>query len=106
QNPTSICYDEPGVYDVTLITTSAIGNDTLTLQGYITVYSTPPFPTITQNGFILTSSAANSYQWQLNATDISGATNQSYEVLQSGYYTIVVGDSNSCKNSATLYVLI
>ena len=106
QNPANICYDVPGLYDVTLITTNANGSDTLTLQNYITVYATPPFPTITQLGYTLTSSSANSYQWQLNATDIPGATNQSYTVLQSGYYTVVVRDSNGCINSTTLYVLI
>ncbi|HYV94317.1 MAG TPA: T9SS type A sorting domain-containing protein [Chitinophagales bacterium] len=106
QNPTNICYNTPGTYDVTLITTNANGSDTLTLHNYITVYPTPPFPTITQIDYTLTSSPANSYQWQLNAVDIPGATNQSYTVLQSGYYTVVVGDSNSCKNSTTTYVLI
>ncbi|HYV94299.1 MAG TPA: T9SS type A sorting domain-containing protein [Chitinophagales bacterium] len=106
QNPVNICYDVPGVYDVTLITTNANGSDTLTLHNYITVYPTPPIPTITQVGYTLTSSAATSYQWQLNAVDIPGATNQSYAILQTGYYTVVVGDTNSCKNSATTYVLI
>jgi hypothetical protein len=49
---------------------------------------------------------ASSYQWQFNSVDIPGATNQSYTILQTGYYTVIIGDSNSCKNSATVYVLI
>ena len=106
QNPSSICYQIPGVFDVTLITTNANGTDTLTLHNYITVYPTPPFPTITQAGYTLTSSAAASYQWQFNSVDIPGATNQSYTILQTGYYTVVVGDSNGCKNSFTEYILI
>ncbi|MBS1658676.1 MAG: T9SS type A sorting domain-containing protein [Bacteroidetes bacterium] len=106
QNPTNICYNEPGAYDVTLITTNANGSDTLTLHDYITVYPTPPIPIITQNGYALTSSQADFYQWQLNTVDIPGATNQSYEVLQTGFYTVVVSDSNSCVNSTTLYVEI
>ncbi len=105
QNP-NICYDVPGVYDVTLITTNANGNDTLMLTNYITVFPTPPFPTIAQVGYTLTSSAASSYQWQLNAIDIPGATNQAYDVLQSGYYTVIVDDQNGCVNSYTQYVLI
>ena len=105
-NPTHICYNNPGVYDVTLITTNANGNDTLTLHNYITVNPTPPIPTITQVGYTLTCSAAFSYQWQLNAVAIPGATSQSYDVLQSGYYTVIVGDTNTCINSATQYVLI
>ncbi len=106
QNPTNICYNNPGTYDVTLITTNLNGSDTLTLSNYITVYSTPAFPTITQNGYTLTSSPAASYQWQLNSADIPGATNQSYTITQTGYYTVIVGDSNGCVNSATQYVLI
>ncbi|HYV94303.1 MAG TPA: kelch repeat-containing protein [Chitinophagales bacterium] len=106
QNPLNICYNLPGIYDVTLITTSATGTDTLTLSNYITVYATPPFPTISQVGYTLTSSPAVSYQWQLNAADIPGATNQSYTILQTGYYTVVVTDSNNCKNSVTEYILI
>lgn len=106
QNPSDICYNLPGTYDVTLIITSANGNHTLTLLNYITVFATPPFPAISQVGYTLTSSIANSYQWQLNGIDIPGATNQSYNILQSGLYTVVVSDSNSCKNSFSVYVLI
>ncbi|HYV94314.1 MAG TPA: kelch repeat-containing protein [Chitinophagales bacterium] len=107
QNPAQICYNNSGTYDVTLITTDGGGNsDTLLLSNFITVFATPPFPIITQVAYTLTSSPANSYQWQLNAADIPGATNQSYTILQTGYYTVVVGDSNGCKNSATTYVLI
>ncbi|MEO5675223.1 MAG: PKD domain-containing protein, partial [Chitinophagales bacterium] len=105
QNPL-ICYAIPGVYDVTLITTSANGLDTLTLPGYITVYPTPLFPSISQFGYTLTSSVANSYQWQFNAVDIPGATNQSYTILQTGFYTVIIGDSNGCQNSVTEYILI
>ncbi len=106
KNPANICYATQGTYDVTLITTNASGSDTLTLTGYITVYPTPLFPIITQVGNILTSSPANSYQWQLNAIDIPGATAQSYTVLQSGNYTVVIGDSIGCVNSASIEVVI
>jgi len=106
QNPMNICYNFPGTYDVTLITTSANGNDTLTLANFITVNPTPPAPTITQIGYILTSSFADTYQWQFNTVDISGATNQSYTVTQTGFYTVYAGDSNGCKNLSTVYVQI
>jgi PKD repeat protein len=107
QDPQNVCYNLPGTYDVTLIVTEANGNsDTLTSPDYITVFATPPFPTITQNGYTLTSSLAATYQWKLNLDDIPGATNQSYDVLQTGYYTVFVTDSNGCSNSANLYVQI
>src|SRR5206468_2307082 len=90
QNPVQICYNISGTYNVTLITIDSSGNsDTLILNNFITVFSTPPFPTITQASYTLTSSPANSYQWQFNSVDIPGATNQSYDVLQTGYYTVV-----------------
>ncbi len=104
QNPTQICYNNPGVYDVTLITTNSFGSDTLVLTGYITVYSTPAFPTITVTGDILTSSYASSYQWQLNSVDIPGATNQSYTATQTGYYTVIITDENGCVSSTTVFV--
>ena len=106
QNPTNICYNTPGTYDVTLITTNASGGDTLTLSNYITVYATPAIPVITQAGYILTSSNATSYQWQLNNADIPGATNQSFDVQQSGFYTVIIYDQNGCSSSASQYVLI
>lgn len=37
QNPTNICYNVPGTYDVTLIASNANGSDTITKTGYITV---------------------------------------------------------------------
>jgi len=37
QNPTNICYDTAGIYDVQLITTNANGTDTLTIDSFIVV---------------------------------------------------------------------
>jgi PKD repeat protein len=104
ENPSNICYDNPGTYDVVLITTNAFGTDTLTLTNFITIYPTPAFPLITQDDTLLTSSTAANYQWQFNGIDIPGATNQSYIVTQTGFYTVLITDSNGCQNSATLYV--
>ena len=107
QNPGNVCYSDPGTYDVTLITTNASGSDTLTLPDFITVYPTPAIPSISQNGYTLTSSPATTYQWQFNSVDIPGATNQSYSVTQSGYYSVFITDQNGCASSSpNLYVLI
>jgi hypothetical protein len=105
QNPTNICYNGSGSYNVTLITTDAGGNsDTLLLADFITVFSTPSIPTIAQNGDTLVCSNASSYQWQYNVVNIPGATNQSYIATQSGFYTVIVGDENGCVNSATIEI--
>jgi gliding motility-associated-like protein len=37
QNPTNICYNTPGNYSVTLITTNAFGSDTIVMANYISV---------------------------------------------------------------------
>ena len=96
QNPVGICYNVSGVYDVTLITTSASGTDSLVLNDYITIYPNPQAPTITQNGNLLTSSPATTYQWQLNNIDIPGATDQSYTVAQSGFYSVLITNEFGC----------
>ncbi len=106
ENPMGICYAAPGVYDVTLVVTNANGIDTLTLPDYITVNATPATPVITLTGNVLSSSLADGYQWQLNTVDIPGATNQTYTVIQSGLYTVVISDLNSCNNSASTTVTL
>lgn len=57
-----------------------------------------PIPTITQSGTTLTADPASSYQWYLNGQAISGATSQSYTVIQNGDYTVVL-DNNTCASS-------
>jgi len=106
QNPTQICYNLPGTYDVTLTASNALGSLTQTFPNYITVYATPPAPQINQSGYTLYSSFATSYQWQFNSVDIPGAIYQSYTVTQSGYYTVVVYDSHGCFNYTSVYILI
>lgn len=106
QNPTDICYNNAGDFDVTLITTHANGSDTLTVLGYMHVHPTPPIPVITQVGLTLTSTPSDFYQWQLNTVDIPGATNQSYTVTQSGFYTVIISDLFGCVNSSSIDVVI
>lgn len=103
QNPSDICYDDPGVFNVTLITTNLNGlSDTLTLNNYITVYENPFAPTITQVGNVLTSSSASAYQWYLNGNIILGATGQNYTITQAGLYTIEISDQNGCKSQSDI----
>lgn len=104
QNPMQICYNQSGTYDVVLITSNAYGNDTLTLSNYITVFATPALPVISQNGNLLTCNTANSYQWQFNSIDIPGATAQTYNATQTGFYAVVITDQNGCASSSTVYL--
>ena len=103
QDPFNICYDNPGTFDVTLITVGSNGvSDTLTLVDYITVYENPFAPVITQNGNVLTSSSALTYQWQLNSVDIPGATNQSLTITQTGLYTVIITNENGCQAQSSI----
>lgn len=67
----------------------------------VTVDPIPPIPTITQNGSILTSSAATGNQWFLNGNSITNAALQNYTPVQSGIYTVTVMDMNNCSATST-----
>jgi len=102
QNPTNICYNTYGSFDVTLIVTNILGSDTLFLPGFITVLQSPPIPSVSViGGDTMISSMAFSYQWYLNGLPIAGATNQLYIATAPGNYYVVVSDSNGCESSST-----
>jgi len=103
QNPTNICYNTPGNYDVQLIASNAITSDTLSLPNYITVYPFPPPQGILQIGDTLFANAGSvSYLWYYNGNIISGATNYFYVATQSGNYNVVAIDENGCEVEAVI----
>ncbi len=107
QNPTNICYNTQGAFNVSLLANNSGGSNTKIKTGYIVVSPLPATPTINQSGNILTSSAAVSYQWNLAGSAISGATSISYTATASGTYTVVIKDANGCSatsNPVTLTI--
>lgn len=82
-NPQSICYNSPGTYDVTLISTNSGCSDTLTLPNYINVY-TPPQNSMGANpvsfcpgsctDFTNFSSNATTYQWSFPGATVDTST--------------------------------
>jgi hypothetical protein len=60
-------------------------------------------PQITQVGFNLGSTIANSYQWYLNGVPIAGATLQEHFPAQMGSYTVLTTDSNGCSALSANY---
>jgi len=106
-NPTGICYNTPGSYDVSLIATNASGSDTLTLNNYIIVYPYPPPQGIIQSSDTLfANTGAVSYQWYLNSNLIAGATDYFYVASQNGDYNVVATDVNGCEVEAVIYDVI
>ncbi|PKP02355.1 MAG: hypothetical protein CVU11_12265 [Bacteroidetes bacterium HGW-Bacteroidetes-6] len=78
-----------------IITNTNIGcSDSATIT--INVHPQPSAPTITNNGFFISSSVATSYQWYADGSPISGATSQDYTPTQSGSYTVMITDAYGC----------
>lgn len=96
QNPSQICYSQPGSYPVSLIVNGAGGSDTLTFNDVV-VYTQPGQPVITNSGDTLFATTGfTSYQWYLNGVAISGATTESYLTTVNGTYEVTATDSNGC----------
>ena len=96
QNPGPVCFNNPGVYDVTLIAGNSSGSDTLTVAT-VTVHPNPNPPVITFSGDTLFATPGfTAYQWFLNDTLIIGASGQSYLTTVNGSYSVSVVDSNGC----------
>ena len=51
------------------------------------------------------SGTISSYQWKLNGTDISGATNATYSASSAGSYTVAVTNSNGCSTTSAPYTV-
>jgi len=100
QNPTNICYTIPGTYPVTLVVSNGTITDTLNVSPLILYGTTPPPPTITvRGGDTLVSSHCSSYQWYLNGSPITGATDSFYVAHQGGTYAVQITDSTGGCNS-------
>lgn len=106
-NPTSICYLNPGSYDVVLVASNATGSDTLQMNGYVTVFAQPPPQGIQQSGdTLLANQGAVGYQWYYNGNLITGATNYFYVATASGDYNVVATDDNGCEVEAVIFNVI
>jgi len=103
QNPSGICYANPGSYDATLIITNGNLSDTLQIMNCITVYPLPPPQGILQTGDTLfANQGATTYQWFQDGNLISGATNYFYVATSSGNFNVVCTDVNGCEVEAAI----
>ncbi|MEO8151389.1 MAG: T9SS type A sorting domain-containing protein [Bacteroidia bacterium] len=105
QNPTNICYNSYGSFDVTLIACNAAGCDTLLLPGFINEYPAPT-PTITQSNDTLFSSPGVAYQWwSVDSGIIAGANNYYYIPTQGGSYFVIVTDTTGCEGASNTIII-
>ncbi|MEO8086835.1 MAG: T9SS type A sorting domain-containing protein [Bacteroidota bacterium] len=106
-NPSVICYNTPGSYDVTLIATDGTLIDTLLISNYITVYPFPAAQGISQSGDTLIAiQGANSYQWYHDGFLIPGATDYFYIAQASGNFNVVCTDPNGCEVEAVIFDVV
>jgi len=106
-NPSVICYNTPGDYDVTLIATDGALTDTLVLVNYISVYPYPAPQGISQSGdTLIANQGAVSYQWYQNGNLIPGATDYFYVAQSSGSFNVVATDNNGCEVEAVIFDVI
>lgn len=90
-----------GTYNATI--PNAAGCDsTITLQLAV---NPSPQPTISQQGFVLSTDSFATYQWQLNGVDLPGATFRSLTAAANGTYRVRVTDSLQCLGESANYTL-
>jgi hypothetical protein len=92
----------PGFY--TDVFETEFGCDSVVVTNLIAVNN--PVPVISQVGINLQTGSYASYQWLLNGVPINGATNQTWEPLENGNYTVQVVDANGCTGISAVFQVV
>jgi hypothetical protein len=93
--------------NVTVYGSNTCGNGTVSPDFPVTVNLIPSAPVVTADGDLLTSSAATGNQWYFEGAMIPGATGQTYQATQSGWYwTVVTLNGCSSDTSNNVYIVI
>lgn len=109
QNPTNICYNTAGNFNVALVTSNAFGTDSLYLSNFIHVFNLPiiitsPDTIVCMGSPVnLSANGASSYVWD---NGLVVGQNQSPTPFIPTTYTVTGTDINNCSNSASINVSI
>lgn len=104
QNPTGICYNNYGSFDVTLVACNAFGCDSLFLNDFVTEFQLPPPPTISMSNDTLFASPAYAYQWY-NTNNINTVISTANYLVPgvNGNYFVLGFDSNGCATPSATF---
>jgi gliding motility-associated-like protein len=109
QNPTNICYNTAGSFDVALVTTNTNGSDSLFIADFITVNALPVITTSPDTAICLgdnvdlTANGANTYTWD---NGLGAGQSQTASPIVFTTYTVTGTDLNGCVNTAQVDVSI
>lgn len=100
QNPV-VDYTTIGSFDVTLVATNNLGSDTIVLDDYINVSTTPTAAfgfskTESVVNFMNQSSGATSYNWDFGDGNSSADANPTHDYGVEGTWTVVLESVNDC----------
>ena len=105
QNPTGICYNNYGSFDVKLIACNNNGCDSIILTSFIKEFQNPT-DSIWQSNDTLFSLPAATYQWyETSSGIIAGAINSFYVTQQTGSYYCLITDSAGCVATSNIIVI-
>ncbi len=105
ENPV-VMYGMPGVYDVTLTVTNALGSDTEMISNYVSVAELPSAAfTSNVNGLTVNftdqSTNATSYAWNFGDGNSSSMANPSHAYANAGTFTVTLVATNPCGTDQT-----
>lgn len=87
--------------------TVSLGACTVASTASLTVWPVPSIPVVSTTGSSLTTGPATTYQWFLNGSPIPGATNQDFQPVTDGWYSVDVTNSFGCSSSgSSIYISI
>ena len=92
-----VTYNSAGSFDVELISSNTNGSDTLLDPNAILVHPNPSTPVITVNNGELSTTPGYNYTWYWDGFELAGMDTSTINVVQSGYYYVMITDANGCQ---------